>query len=565
MGVVLGIVNHFQSGASIVIDGKILGAVSEERFTGVKNDPSVPSQSLCAVLDQTNMGSGDVDVVSYGWSAPRSRIRHNALILDRIRHARSAMEDLSIVSKRIHEECRNNQAGRNQMRDFVSANFPSSDYLEVDHHECHALSAHLLSGFGRSLTLTCDGRGDYQSFTATLFDGDDQRILYQASSVDSLGFFYGRICRLLGFQPNKDEGKVASIAAHGDPSKARALVSSMISVSDGKIRSTCGSHYSPNYRDYSDELISKIGGYVPEDIAAATQELLEEVIGSIALQLLREVGPSDVCLAGGVFSNVRLNQVIAELTPVRRLFVLPCMGDGGLPLQSAVVGTYRLFGDRCALSTMKLGPEAEEMISPGTLPRARAAGVRVREPDGSRQVINEITDCLEQGMAVGLFRGRAEFGPRALCGRSIIADPRSPKTKDQLNHRLSRWTHMPFSPVMTDEAARRFLIGWRPDDLTTPFMTRTFGTTQEFQRLCPAAVHIDGTTRPQVIAHADDPFVYDMLEAWRERSGVGVVVNTSFNAHDAPVVNNGDDVIGALIRDVIDSSVICDRMVLSKR
>lgn len=312
--IILGITNNDLAGACLVRDGGIVAAASEERFTRQKDHKAWPSRSIDYVLGEAGIDLADIDRIAYGWNAGFDAGRHLDLYLDRVlEEARERPEGLPHLRKRIADEMANDKAKRGEFDAFVRANGLRGKVEYIDHHECHALGAFVCSPFDEALTLTCDGRGDFQSLTVTHYRADGgETVLQRETSVDSLGYFYGRITRLLGFKPNRHEGKITGLAAFGDAEKLLPLMNDMIRLENGRLRARCGELYLPSYDGYSDPLLQRCAAERPADVAAAAQRHSEDLLVAIAREHVARTGCANLCLAGGVFGNVKLNQRLRD-------------------------------------------------------------------------------------------------------------------------------------------------------------------------------------------------------------------------------------------------------------
>lgn len=559
---VLGITNNDLSGAALMIDGNIVAAASEERFNRIKEFKGWPAQAIEFVLRQGAVRLSELDAVAYGWSAGFRDELHLDLYLDRL--AESAVDDPSTAAtivKRLKDERSNDRAPRVEFDAFLAAHGLQDRAALIDHHECHALGAYLLSPFDDAYVLTCDGRGDYQSLTLSKMGPDEIVTLHRETSTDSLGYFFGRVTRLLGFKHNRHEGKLTGLAAYGNAVATAPLMRKMIDYRSGRIRASCGDHFMPYYDDLSADLVAEIAQHSMEDVAAGAQSHLEYILTSFLADAQKRYGIRRLCLAGGVFGNVKLNQRIAEIEGIDELFVLPCMGDGGLALCAAAATSFLRYGHRANLTTMSLGPEYGT-YRPGNIGDFDAVS---RSDVGDARFQLDIVKRLEQGEVVGAVRGRMEFGPRALCNRSLIASPVDATINDRLNARLSRSEFMPFAPVIADRHCSSAFEGWKESDFSSRFMTRTYDCSDAFEKTCPAVVHVDGTARPQVLCREDDPFMYDLLLRWHETTGMMALINTSFNRHEEPIICHPDQGVESLREGIIDALLINDELLLARR
>jgi len=554
--IILGIVNEEVSGACLVKNNEIIAAVSEERFTRIKNDSSWPSQSIEYVLKQQNVELSDIDYVAYGWSADFSSQKHLLMFFDRVvEETRNNPEQIETFRKRVEIEIHRDEEIRKHFLDFVRKNNLYQKTIFIDHHECHAFSAFVCSPFEKSLVLTADGRGDYQSFTVSVFDNNKYDVIHRSSSIDSLGFFYARITALLGFKVNRHEGKITGLAAYGDPTKYLPLMEKMISYKEGRIISHIGQYYRPWLHDpvFSDELKQIINEAKREDIAAAAQKHLENIVISMTKYYLEKTGMNNVCMAGGVFANVSLNKKVFEIPLVENVFIQPHMSDGGLALGAAVGAAYQLIGEKVQMDTMFLGPEFsdEEIIKY----LDETEFVVKKLPNDESKIISAI-HAIKTNQVVGWFQGRMEHGPRALCHRSIFYHCNDKSVNDWLNKRLQRTEFMPFAPATAVELADKCYKNWKPDHISSYYMTITYDCTEEMIRNCPAAVHIDGTARPQIVSKESEPIAHKLLLQWFEETGGLSLINTSFNKHEEPIVCTPYDAIHALKENMVDILII---------
>jgi carbamoyltransferase len=372
----------------------------------------------------------------------------------------------------------------------------------------------------------------------------------------------------LGFKPGRHEGKVTGLAAHGDPSRAYASMAEALS-------------YRPDRMDFHSRVIPEAidecsfvkgakgqlhwfkgawAGFSREDIAAAAQQRLEDVVVPYVRDAVRLTGEPRVALAGGVFANVSLNRRIRELPEVEGVWVQPAMTDGGLAVGAALALSFddprhRPSSGHHPLQHVYLGPSWDDARIVQSLDAAGIA--HEHRPD----IAEDIAAALEQGLVVGHFDGALEFGPRALGHRSVLVAPTDPGINDRLNQRLHRTEFMPFAPAIQEEHAADMLQGWQPDHAAARFMTVTYEVTERFRELAPAAVHVDGTARPQVVRREQSPRLWEIIERYRQRTGIPAVINTSFNMHEEPIVGSPEDAIRSWREGAVDVLVMGERWV----
>ncbi|HSR42684.1 MAG TPA: carbamoyltransferase C-terminal domain-containing protein, partial [Longimicrobiales bacterium] len=280
-----------------------------------------------------------------------------------------------------------------------------------------------------------------------------------------------------------------------------------------------------------------------EDLAASVQVHAERLALAFEDHWVERTGLADVALAGGVAANVRINQKIHELPRVRRCFVHPGMSDCGMGIGAALALFYELRPgrepDTRCLDDVYLGPDWADGEIEAVLSRA---GVPYSRPD---DLAEEVADLLAGGSVVARFAGRMEYGPRALGNRSILYQPTDPSVNEWLNDALKRTEFMPFAPAVLEDEAHRCFVGMEGAERTARFMTITFDCTEWMREAMPGVVHLDGTARPQIVRREDNPGYYDILDAYRRRTGLPGVINTSFNLHEEPIVCSPEDALRA--------------------
>jgi carbamoyltransferase len=560
----LGICNDETASACLFKDGELVSAVSEERLSRKKLDNSFPQQSINFVLADSNITLKDLDNIAYSWAKGfdvnllPNYLERSAEILE------DGEEAHDIFSARVSWDIKNDNTGRNKYISWLKKqNLERIKVQDFYHHESHAASAALLSPFDNGVVLSADGRGDFESTTIWAFNRKENKCLtklYSAPSCDSLGYFYGRITGLLGFKPMRHEGKITGLAAYGDPKNALPLMQKMIKVKEGKLFSNLGDYYAPFFQPYSRKLIDEIKKFSKEDIAAAAQHHLECCLYELLDFHLNKnnISKTNLMLAGGVFGNVKATEKLKKLDSVTKVFVQPQMGDGGLCLGAGALLAHSMDIPIKPLKDLYLGP---------------FTNAELYDFAGDKDLIFEILINLEDqfcedlydNKVIGLARGRMEFGPRALCNRSIIYKTSDSSINDWLNQRMNRTEFMPFAPVIRAETAEKAFKNFSSDDVTLKFMTSTISCLEDFAKKCPSVTHIDQTARPQVVHRKDDQLMWDILKKWEQVSGEMALVNTSFNAHEEPIVCSAKDCIDSLKSKMIDILYLDNYRILLKK
>lgn len=545
--------------AALFDDYRMVAAVQLERLTRIKTDGGrVPDEAIEECLKIAGAGRRDVDVMMLGRNQYPSRY-YAHLPWDRALESRVRR----VVGKEKHKSMEREMA-RYRRTDseamFHTEAFLADQGLRPDvtlrfynHHEAHALPCLFHTDWEDALLYTADGGGDnvqysHRTFGAgsleTLYGGDEA--FQTPARIDSVGTAYAIATRALGYRPNRHEGKLTGLAAYGSP-ELQAEIAAHFQVTDqGQVLT-----------DFADRramfagLAAIFEGQAKEVVAASIQHFLEETLLTSVRLLLEKSGSRKLGLAGGVFANVRANQRLAEELPVDEVFVYPAMSDAGL----AAGGVLRFLLDRDGMETWLGNRYRLEHLyygrdHGGEIDRVLAADPQVAALGGNP--VEEAARLLEEGCAVALYSHGMEYGPRALGARSILASPADAGINDSLNKRLQRTEYMPFAPVIAEEDAAQVFGISDLNRYAARFMTITCATRAKWRERIPAVVHVDGTARPQVIRREPNPVYYDVLAAFKARTGLPVLINTSFNVHEEPIINRPEECLRALTDNRVD-------------
>ena len=564
-GFILGIHNGLESGVCLIKNGKILEAVSEERFNYIKVYAGIPKLSLEHILRKYNISANDIQSVIYSrvtfkinWAKYSIKI-----LLKIIKSLVKNPKTIKVIYHRIKTEFKD-RVFKKEFYDWMKeCGFEKKKIFLLEHHKAHAWSAFSCSPFSEALVITADGRGDFKSTTiseASISRGVKE--IDYLSSFESLGFLYAQVTKYLGFKPHRHEGKVTGLAAYGNPNITKGVFEEMVSWDDslGKWNTNLNL-YSPHNINNTEQFKIKLDKYDKKDIAAGVQKHCEDLIVLFTKYWLKKLNkklPVNICLAGGLFANVKINQKISEIKGVKNIFVFPNMGDGGLTVGSACYQNYLLSRNtKVDFSTVYLGEEYsnDEILKYLNKEKKKISFYRMKDRS------NEICEFLEKGKVVGYFDGRMEFGPRALGSRSILVNARDKNINDILNKRLERTEFMPFAPVTPEDFADECYEGWSKNHLASFFMTRTYNCKSDFKKKHPAVVHVDGTARPQIVKYEHNKCYYDLIKTYCVRNAEKALINTSFNAHEQPIIISPDLAIKCLIENRIDILVLSDYIV----
>lgn len=562
--IVLGLHDGQTSGACVVRDGGLVAAVNEERLVRLKQARGFPRQSISRVLALADVQVDEIDAIAVaqrnmhfsgevkawkGWFEERRTADSLHARFFRVASRYAGLAASVPLLKRLYYAVRipayayRRHSIRRILRDDYGV---TASVRFVDHHLCHAASAYYGSEFRDALVVTMDGGGDGDSSHVYSVRNGEWRRLRTVDSYDSLGNYYAYVTALCGFKAKKHEGKVTGLAARGEP-RYRQVLERHIGYEDGGTVNRGGVLFDGALESLLEALPA---GWRREDLAASVQAVAEDLVCRHVDTWMQETGHRNVAVAGGIFANVCVNQRVAELPAVDSFYVFPGMGDEGLAPGAA---WWEVHESRAAagsngepLEHVFLGPSYsdEEMES-----ALRSAGLVFERP---ADVAEEVADRLARGDVVSVFDGRMEFGPRALGHRSILYQATDPEVQLWLNERLDRTEFMPFAPAVLEEDAQRCFEVVEGARFPGRFMTVTFACTEEMRRLCPAVVHLDGTARPQFVDRTQSPRFAAILEAYRERTGLPAIINTSFNMHEEPIVCSPKDAVRAFRQGSLD-------------
>lgn len=571
---VLGIASSHDSSAALFHNGEIVAAISEERLSRIKCDGyRLPQRAIDQVLEMAGINRKDVDHIAliYGFFPDKYFIRENwakeiesKFIRLRKRfkgedpyryiNSNDLLKKLTALNKDISTFFRT----RRFLQDEGFK--PSATVTFYDHHLTHAAAAAFYSGYADAAVITIDGVGDLNiHMTASVFEnGQIRRIKMSDLLGTSPGEFYEEITVQLGFMSLRHEGKVLGLAAYGDPSKLREKMLHVMRLSaDGHHFDSDFSGTGKPYENRQNFIRKTVKGQTRENVAAAAQAVFEEAIVAFVRQFTQETGKKNVSLNGGVFANVKLNQRIASISGIDGVFIFPAMSDSGNSVGAALLCLNsldtRFFADRQQkLKSVYWGPSYDQTE---IQPALEKLGLSF-ELLSTNELVEKTAQAIHAGRVAGWFQGRMEFGPRALGNRSMVARPTDASINNWLNARLSRTEFMPFAPSVLAEHASSIFERIDTSSHAAEFMTVTYDVKPEWRERIPAVVHIDSTARPQLVRHETNPLYYQLIERYHQLSGIPLVLNTSFNVHEEPIVCRPEEAIKAYIEKRVDCLAI---------
>lgn len=566
----LGFFGHDAS-AALVVDGEVVACAAEERFTRTKHSLNLagntllPKNAVAYCLNAARLKIDDVDIVAHYCDFGQSTIEERFRLVRPFLSEEKAM----LVNDAYHQVFQRMLRHESVIAQFsqMQGAVPRS-FLPVRHHEAHAASAFYPSGFTEALILTLDGTGELESSLLAAGRGSSIIELSRIFLPTSLGTIYLILTVFLGFHSLGDEYKVMGLAAYGAPGRYRAFFDQLILLEDD------GRYSTPllTRDDFKDLLMKELGEpRRPEEaiedrhaaIAAALQEALQRAILHTLNHARAVTGIDRLCLAGGVALNCSLNGVVARSGLFRDIFVQPAASDEGCSV-GAALHAYYYGADRDRQDTRRwedvsLGPEYAQSETLRVLRRHAEKLQWLAQED----ITDAVAARLAHGQVVGWFQGRMEFGPRALGNRSILADPRDPEMKERINAKVKRREPFrPFAPSVLEEEASAYFDMNGLD--SSPFMLFAVPVRAGQRAAIPAVTHVDGTARVQTVSRRTNPLFWELISKFRDLTSIPLVLNTSFNVRNEPIVCTPDDAIRCFLSTDIDCLAI-GRYLVEKR
>jgi carbamoyltransferase len=553
---ILGISCYFHdAAAALVVDGRVVASVEEERLSRVKHDSRFPSRAIRYCLEAGGLAAGDLDGVAF-YEKPLSKFHR--LVRTARQHAPTDVEDFGSRLARVRHESL--EVDATFRREFGY----TGPFWYVEHHVSHGASAFFCSPFDRAAIVTLDGVGEFATTTIGRGNGHGCDILAEIDYPHSLGLFYGAITAFLGFAVNSDEYKVMGLASYGRPAYLDQMDRLLKVRGDGSFELDLDyfAFHTDDNRMFSDAFVRLLGepsapGATATrremDIAASAQAKLEEAFLAILQQAHRVTNESNLCLAGGVALNGVANWRAFQASPFVDLFIQPAAGDAGGAIGAALYAYHQQPGarlDRDRVFSPYLGPAYSDGDIETALEASGLAFSRLSDDD----LVRDVAQRLAGDQIVGWFQGRMEAGPRALGARSILGNPANPDMKDHINACVKfREEFRPFAPAVLEERADEFFV---LDGHSTPYMLLVPEARPGAAARIPAVVHVDNTGRVQTVSRDVNPRFHELLSALDAATGIPVVLNTSFNVKGEPIVCSPADAVRCFLNTDIDALAI---------
>ena len=564
---ILGISAFFHdSAAALVRDGRIVAAAQEERFTRKKHDDAFPSRAVEWCLAEAGIAAADLDAVVF-YEKPLikfERLLESALAF--------APQGFPAFVKAMPQWLQRKLHLPREIDKGLGGDY-SGPILFATHHESHAASAFYPSPFDDAAILTLDGVGEWSTATWGIGRGNQIRLEAEMRFPHSPGLLYSAFTLFCGFRVISGEYKLMGLAPYGDPRFADAILREIVDLRpDGSFwLDQRFFEYCAGLRMTSRRFDRLFGGPPrrPDapltqremDIAASIQKVLEEIVLRMARHVHARTRMQNLCLAGGVALNCVANGEIIRNTNVEGFFVQPAAGDAGGALGVALWAWHQLLDKPRGWSQESpyMGPAYTEAELTAALNRYGAVYRRLERAE----LLENTAELIDRSMVVGWYQGALEWGPRALGHRSILGDPRHPEMRDIINTKIKmREGFRPFAPSVLEEDAKRYFELDRP----SPHMLLVAPVHDQIRfgpDALPAVTHVDGSARIQTVRRAQDPLYYDLIAAFKKRTGCGVVINTSMNVRGEPIVNTPDDAYRCFMRTDMDV-LVCGPFLLLK-
>ncbi|HTZ10858.1 MAG TPA: carbamoyltransferase [Candidatus Margulisiibacteriota bacterium] len=562
---------HPDSSACVIVKGKLIAAVEEERFLRIKHWAGFPAQSIRYCLKEAGLELRDIDYICLNRD-PGANLGRKAIF------ALLKRPSLSLVKNRLA-----NILKIKGIKDTLGLEFslPSkkikAKFFNIEHHRSHLASSFFVSPFKEATVISIDGFGDFSSCMVARGVGNKLKVLYEINFPHSLGIFYTAFTQFLGFKNFGDEYKVMGLSAYGKPRYVREIEETIFLRPRGRF--VLGLDFFSFYRGkdtflwdnmapviedvFSDKFIRKFGlprekneelsGYHC-DIASSIQKVYEDVFFHILNYAYEITSNPNLCLAGGCALNSLANGKIFERTPFMEVYIQPAASDAGGALGAGYYLHNQILGKERSFLMDKpyWGPGfSEEDIKNEIYGKNEALlklGCAIEEVKDKDELCSRSAKRVAEGKILGWFQGRMEWGPRALGNRSILADPRNPQMKDILNARIKKreWFR-PFAPAILLERVGEYF----EEDYPDPFMLKVYPVREDKRRLIPAVTHIDGTGRLQTVSEDENPLFWQLIREFEKISGIPILLNTSFNENE-PIVCAPQEAIDCFLRSKID-------------
>jgi carbamoyltransferase len=560
---------HADASASLLIDGKLIVAIEEERFTRTKHWAGFPVQSIIFCLKEAKISLSDIDYIAIGRDPKAKLFKKLRFLLSSPIHA------FRYALTRLHNAKQVSSIEEILMQVDTSCSLEvlKKKIVQVEHHRAHLASAFYPSPFHEAAVLSIDGAGDFSTTMLGMAKGTSLKVLESIDFPHSLGVFYTAMTQLLGFPYYGDEYKIMGLAPYGNPIYVDALRDVIQIIPDGLFKLNLNYFQSPHkgYVYYSEDNLPLVHSLFNEkmemrfgmlrkkdepltqhhkDLAASVQRITEEVIFHVLNYLHKTTGLNKVCIAGGVAQNSVANGKITRNTPFKEVYIPSAGHDAGISMGAAYWVHHHQAAQQRSAAVFN-ACTGSQFTNEEIITVCKELNLEYKQIDEAT-LFDYVASRLAEGKVVGWFNGRAEFGPRALGGRSILADPRRVDAKELLNSKIKRReSFRPFAPSILKEQVK----AWFEIDEPVPFMEKVFPIKKDKQALIPAVTHADGSGRLQTVDKEVSNRYYKLIDAFYQQTEVPILLNTSFNENE-PIVNAPIEAIRCFLRTDMDLLVM---------
>lgn len=573
--IVIGICMSHDAGVAVIKNGIVLAAINEERYSRVKAATGFPEKSLKEIIKLAKIEPKDINKIAIaGYSLGASPPTNNDFSYANGRYSISQVltefiDRIPLIRKILftlwfgdfHKELQHflgkskilHLKGKLAKLGFVA---PIEIY---DHHDCHLASAYFPSGMEECLVISNDGFGDNICSKVAIGSKGKLKTITRNSMFHSIGVYYNYVTNFCGFKKEHHAGKTTGLAAYGDSNLSIEYFRKRLVWDKNK-----GLYKNTGYifRNVIRELNQVFNGVAREHVAAGIQKHIESILVQMISYYIDKTGIKKVAVAGGVHANVRVNQRISEIPGIERLFIFQNMGDGGLALGAAYLAAHSLDNNVIPyrMESVYLGSSFsdEECLN-----AIQSANIVYSKPIS---IAVEVAKHLKENKIVARCDGSMEYGPRSLGNRSILYPAVNKDVNLWLNKQLNRTEFMPFAPVVRDVDSKDFFMNVSEvNTFSAQFMTLAFEATERCKNEAPATVHIDGSARPQILRREINPGYYDILTEYKKITGLSILVNTSFNMHEEPIVCSPDEAIKAFFKSDLDILILGPYLIENER
>ncbi len=575
---------YHDAAAALLVDGQLVAAAEEERFSRKKHDSDFPRLAIAFCLEQAGLRTADLDYVVF---YEKPFVKFERILMTALQ---AVPKSWKVFGDAMSTWLLDKLWVKNLIRSELGV--APEKILFSEHHLSHAASAFFCSPFEEAAILTVDGVGEWATATMGVGKGTSIRLLREIHFPHSVGLLYSAFTAFLGFEVNEGEYKVMGMAPYGEPKYVDKVYKLVRLDPDGGVwldMSYFSFHHSSTQtfnqkfvdlfgepRDPSWHFFTERSGYPSyfepkpknyeamaqrnqhyADIAASIQKVTEDIVLTMVRELHRQTGLERLCMAGGVALNSVANGRIIRETPIREVFVQPAAGDGGGALGAALYAHHQVLGQPRSF-VMQHAYWGKEFSTGETADFARECGMPYHTFDDEDRLLDAVVEELLAGHVIGWFQGRFEWGPRALGARSILADPRRADMKEIVNVKIKfREPFRPFAPsVLAEQAERFFDLPDTPRHYPARFMLYVVPVKDGQGSVVPAITHVDSSARLQAVHRSESPLYYRLIERFGHATGVPVVMNTSFNLKGEPIVTSPANAFHTFSRSGMDALVL---------